>query len=522
MWHETVHTPKIRLPGIPGLHTHGVRRPGGRHGLVGIPHPGGHHHGLGFAFGAVGLANRSGAHGHTLGSSIDLSALSKHEPAAGKWGLRFGPISQQPLRLAGAKWGLRFGAALKGLRGLTLPRVSSWDEQLPPPPLLGDWSVHPGALSAGHDMLGSESGRLLSIDEARGACEAAAKCEGFTYLGEPGQGKGVNVYFKTKWNLLPDLKERGKEWRSHRLRSHSPQLPPPLPPAWLTPLLARSRGALAASYDLDHVAQEGFGGALARQWPEYLRGIDHPHFAYPKPREGMLLASIAPRAYYFPEFLTDAESDAIINAATPKLVRSAVAKGPNDTQTEEQRSKIRTSHGAWLSDDHPATKALRDKIMDIIRLDRNAFEAMQVLRYEAGSGEKYEPHWDYFPHSGYGFQAANRIATFITFLSTVEPGAGGETVLPHAMGLQPPQGTIKGPGGRETVGWCTSGLRVRPVKGSGILVYAMRRNMAFDAWSQHGGCPHYGKGQKWIAPQWIRLQLPPEGLPPESRSGWGM
>uniref|UniRef100_A0A7S3VQ84 Prolyl 4-hydroxylase alpha subunit Fe(2+) 2OG dioxygenase domain-containing protein n=1 Tax=Dunaliella tertiolecta TaxID=3047 RepID=A0A7S3VQ84_DUNTE len=52
-------------------------------------------------------------------------------------------------------------------------------------------------------------------------------------------------------------------------------------------------------------------------------------------------------------------------------------------------------------------------------------EGLQVLRYEVG--QKYEAHWDYFFDEKNAAKGANRYATMLTFLDTVEEG--GETVF---------------------------------------------------------------------------------------------
>eukprot|EP00756_Hemistasia_phaeocysticola_P001712 Hpha_TRINITY_DN11193_c0_g1::TRINITY_DN11193_c0_g1_i1::g.27893::m.27893/K00472/P4HA; prolyl 4-hydroxylase len=388
-----------------------------------------------------------------------------------------------------------------------------WAVQAPPTSPEGSWSHHYGALAMGGDCLGSDGARHLSIDEAKTACESHSTCRGFTLHGLPPDSHTITqVWFKEQWHLIPDLKEGGQPWLSFRL-DHRPaqELTPAQPPPWVEPLLKKCEGVVDASFDIGRVAREGVSGLDAKQWPEYSRGAEAPHFEYPYPREGMLLVSLAPRAYYFPELIPPEVADAIVATAAPRLERSLIAKGKADAggKNDADLLNYRRSHGAWLGDRDAPARYLRDRIQNITRVPRTALEETQVLRYSPNSGEKYEPHWDYFPHSGYGVQTSNRIATFITFLSDTNPGEGGESSLNRAMG------------GKSTDELCKFGLKVRPTKGAGLLFYNMRRNMAFDPYSQHTGCPNNGNTEKWISPQWIRLFMPPEGLPPESRTGWG-
>eukprot|EP01062_Namystynia_karyoxenos_P003124 TRINITY_DN11097_c0_g1_i1.p1 TRINITY_DN11097_c0_g1~~TRINITY_DN11097_c0_g1_i1.p1 ORF type:complete len:562 (+),score=164.79 TRINITY_DN11097_c0_g1_i1:69-1688(+) len=389
--------------------------------------------------------------------------------------------------------------------------------QPPLPAPSGDWSEELGVLAAGSDILGSELRRILTVDEAKVACEAHAECEGFTLFGNPAPGEATKVWLKSRADLKPGFTEDGRPWRAYTLRRRAPDhaAARPAVPPHVEPLLQQAQGAVRAiGYDFAQLAREGLAGPLARQWPEYLHGEDNPGFNYPEPREDMLLVSLAPRAYYFPNFLSPAETDGIIEAARPKLLRSQVARGINETKADSELAKVRTSNGAWLNDFVPAVQSARKRMKEVMGLELDSFEPMQVLRYEAGSGQKYEGHWDYFAPSAYGKQDHNRIATFILFLSDVEPGHGGETTLPHAMGM-------------VEIGWnksrdCSSGLLVRPTKGAALLFYGMRRDHAYDPWSKHAGCPNLGATEKWIAPQWIQRPMPKE-LPPENRMpGWGI
>lgn len=65
--------------------------------------------------------------------------------------------------------------------------------------------------------------------------------------------------------------------------------------------------------------------------------------------------------------------------------------------------------------------------MDFSFLSENG-ESIQILHYE--SGQKYEPHYDYFHDKVNQELGGHRVATVLMYLSNVE--RGGETVFPEA------------------------------------------------------------------------------------------
>eukprot|EP00755_Sulcionema_specki_P024312 Sspe_Gene.80946::Locus_51452_Transcript_4_4_Confidence_0.400_Length_1331::g.80946::m.80946/K00472/P4HA; prolyl 4-hydroxylase len=213
----------------------------------------------------------------------------------------------------------------------------------------------------------------------------------------------------------------------------------------------------------------------------YGGGAKYPH----------VVLSHMPKVYYFPRFLSDEEADAIIAASEKKFRRSEVAlfSGEKAENEAERLSDVRTSQGAWLDDDVPAVRKVRDRIQNVTAFKRTDFELLQILKYALG--QKYDSHHDFFHPSYYPKQDWNRAATLFMYLSDAE---GGETVIPRANGQKQPSDLTS----------CESGLRVRPRKGAAILLYDMRPDGALDTYSLHGGCK-VKSGTKYGAVQWLRV-----------------
>ncbi|KAK3429603.1 hypothetical protein EUGRSUZ_E01099 [Eucalyptus grandis] len=121
------------------------------------------------------------------------------------------------------------------------------------------------------------------------------------------------------------------------------------------------------------------------------------------------------------------------------------------------------------------------------------FQAFIVLRYEIG--QKYNSHCDAFDPAQYGPQKSQRVATFLLYLSDVEEG--GEIMFPFENGMNMD--------GTYDFKKCV-GLKVKPRQGDGLLFYSLLPNGTIDPTSIHGSCPVI-KGEKWVAPKWIRDQV---------------
>eukprot|EP00877_Chromochloris_zofingiensis_P014720 jgi/Chrzof1/9501/Cz04g05150.t1 len=188
---------------------------------------------------------------------------------------------------------------------------------------------------------------------------------------------------------------------------------------------------------------------------------------------GMTVLSWNPRIFHYRKFLTTAECDHLRSKALHKLSHSGVV----DTDTGGSAiSRVRTSSdAAFLRGQDHVIARIEARIAAWTMLPVEFGEGLQVLRYQ--EGQLYEPHHDYFKHSGKDDNGGNRLASVLMYLSDVE--AGGETVFPR-------------------------GLSVKPRKGDAVLFWSMQPDGRLDPKSMHGGCPVVS-GEKWCATKWIHI-----------------
>jgi prolyl 4-hydroxylase len=179
------------------------------------------------------------------------------------------------------------------------------------------------------------------------------------------------------------------------------------------------------------------------------------------------------------DFLSVEECDFIVAAAKSKMQRSTVM---NEQTGSRDVHPARTSTGAHFDPGELAiAPTIEARIAELIRAPANYGEVLQVLNYQVG--ERYLPHYDYFPpempgskeHLKYGGQ---RVATLLLYLNDVE--AGGETVFP-----------------------LVGNMRVLPKKGSVLYFSYLNRYGQVDPITLHGGEP-VSAGEKWVATKWIR------------------
>eukprot|EP01062_Namystynia_karyoxenos_P001617 TRINITY_DN10552_c0_g1_i1.p1 TRINITY_DN10552_c0_g1~~TRINITY_DN10552_c0_g1_i1.p1 ORF type:complete len:385 (+),score=95.03 TRINITY_DN10552_c0_g1_i1:72-1226(+) len=255
--------------------------------------------------------------------------------------------------------------------------------------------------------------------------------------------------------------------------------------------LMRRHQHYEATYDLRHLKPPPPGYEYPEN-PPFLYAPDVPTFPKDLP---YLLVSNQPKAFYFPGLLSAAEADAIIAEGRKRMSRSQVGVDANRTE-QGKVSDERTSDGCWLSESNPAAHVLRERIRRITGFDENHMELTQVLRYQRN--QKYNQHVDFIDpvwHQDGMEIDSQRAATFLVSLVDLPPESGGETVLPMANS------------GPEAPGYgltCERGLRIRPRKGGGILLYDMHPNKRLDPYSLHGACPVIS-GEKWMAVQWLRV-----------------
>jgi prolyl 4-hydroxylase len=162
--------------------------------------------------------------------------------------------------------------------------------------------------------------------------------------------------------------------------------------------------------------------------------------AYP----GLRVANDEPPIFLCDGFLSPAECEALIAAATPRLARSSIAG-------KKTKSDVRTSTSCLLPHTAPESAAVLAKVRRLTAKSERCLEALQVARYERG--EQYEGHFDGAQPqdaSGFGFFSAGgqRVCTVLVYLNDVRKG--GRTTFPLVrFACQPKRGTalIFFPGG---------------------------------------------------------------------------
>ena len=183
-----------------------------------------------------------------------------------------------------------------------------------------------------------------------------------------------------------------------------------------------------------------------------------------------------PRVVVFGSLLSDAECEALIDAARPRLARSltiAVKTGGEELNAD------RTSEGMFFERGaSELISGLEARIAALLDWPIENGEGLQILRY--GVRTEYKPHYDYFdPHEpGTPIvlkRGGQRVGTLIMYLN--EPEQGGATVFPDAH------------------------FDVAPKRGNAVFFSYDRAHPATK--SLHGGAPVL-KGEKWIATKWLR------------------
>ena len=250
-----------------------------------------------------------------------------------------------------------------------------------------------------------------------------------------------------------------------------------------------------------------------------------------------------PRLVQADGFLTPVECSLLRQLARPKLAPTA-AEDWAGTGAHRQRSasgcwlpRRDTPAHAWASFGGPGTPAARlvglieARIARATGIPLDHGEPAQLLRYRRG--EAYSLHPDFFDPA----DAANlrnggqRVATFLVYLSTVDPAHGGATVFPRAVEERQggcdghtsvarqdrrAPGRVDDLGAREVLPIDSGrrGLRVAPVEGRAVwwrntLEEGARGGGGVDVRSIHAGEPlgvGVGRGEKWLLSKWLRRE----------------
>jgi prolyl 4-hydroxylase len=190
----------------------------------------------------------------------------------------------------------------------------------------------------------------------------------------------------------------------------------------------------------------------------------------------VVMAMQLPRVVVLGGLLSDAECDALIDAARPRLARSLTVQ--TATGGEEVNAD-RTSQGMFFDRGESALlKTIEARIPRLVHWPVERGEGIQVLHYRPGA--EYKPHYDYFDPDQPGTptilkRGGQRVGTLVMYLN--DPEAGGGTTFPDV------------------------GLEVAPRKGSAVFFNYNRPHPATR--SLHGGAPVLA-GDKWVATKWLR------------------
>jgi prolyl 4-hydroxylase len=187
----------------------------------------------------------------------------------------------------------------------------------------------------------------------------------------------------------------------------------------------------------------------------------------------------APDLIEFEALLSDAECDALMQAAQPRLSRSLtvdVQTGGNEIHPD------RSSQGMFFERaETPLIATIEARIAKLLQWPATHGENLQILRYPPGA--QYVPHYDYFDPAQSGTdelvkRGGQRVATLIMYLH--EPTSGGATVFPDID------------------------LAIAPKRGNAVFFsYATPDPSSL---SLHGGDP-VTAGEKWIATKWLRQSV---------------
>ncbi len=193
----------------------------------------------------------------------------------------------------------------------------------------------------------------------------------------------------------------------------------------------------------------------------------------------VVMAMQSPRVVVLGGLLSDAECDALIEAARPRLARSLTVQ--TATGGEEVNAD-RTSQGMFFDRGESALlKTIEARIARLVQWPVERGEGIQVLHYRPGA--EYKPHYDYFDPDQPGTptilkRGGQRVGTLVMYLN--DPEAGGGTTFPDV------------------------GLEVAPRKGSAVFFNYNRPHPSTR--SLHGGAPVLA-GDKWVATKWLREEV---------------
>jgi prolyl 4-hydroxylase len=194
-------------------------------------------------------------------------------------------------------------------------------------------------------------------------------------------------------------------------------------------------------------------------------------------RQVSVLLSVAhPRIVVLGNLLSPEECDALIEAATPRMVRSlTVATSTGGEEVNDDR----TSDGMFFErGENEVARTIEARIARLLNWPLENGEGLQVLHYRPGA--EYKPHYDYFDPNEPGTptilrRGGQRVATLVMYLNTPEKGGG--TTFPDIH------------------------MEVAAQRGNAVFFSYERPHPSTR--TLHGGAPVLA-GHKWIATKWLR------------------
>jgi prolyl 4-hydroxylase len=188
--------------------------------------------------------------------------------------------------------------------------------------------------------------------------------------------------------------------------------------------------------------------------------------------------SLTPRAFLIENFISNYESEHLIQLASPKITASVVGQADSGGIF---KSTTRTSSNTWVRrSTSPLVETLYRRVANALGLSHDLLtgssnaEDIQVVHYNVG--EQYQAHYDW----GVRGYSESRFITVLLYLSDSvdsETG-GGETAFPKA------------------------GFKIIPKRGNAVVFYNLLEDGNGDIDSLHASLPVL-RGDKWLANFWV-------------------
>jgi prolyl 4-hydroxylase len=215
----------------------------------------------------------------------------------------------------------------------------------------------------------------------------------------------------------------------------------------------------------------------------------------------LLVASVEPRIFEIPHFISDLEADHLLTIATGmNFHRSTTGLHVGDRQGDHVASS-RTSTNSWVGrSSSPIVDSIIRRIADTLLVDEALLrhrrdgerpdipskaplnEDFQVVHYDVG--QEYTAHHDFsFPHNT-NPESPSRSINVLLYLND-EGLEGGETSFP-----------------RWRNGHTNGAVNVKPEKGKAAIFYMVNPDGNLDDLTQHAALP-VRQGEKYMSNLWI-------------------